>query len=104
MRDSFPFGIQRLRGMTTSDLTTRRAVVVIIERRQFLRLEREAPIITDHDTDDAASTLLDAVPFRVLCRLYFPSVHTPSDATVPARCVGFGRKRLVVCFVVGAAH
>src|SRR6266550_7699460 len=102
MRDSFPFGIERLRGMTTSDLTTRPAVVVINERRQFLRLEREAPIISHHDAHHAASAFLDAVPFRVLCRLDFPSVHTPSDATVTARCVGLGRKRLAVCFVVGA--
>src|SRR5438128_12155691 len=104
MRDSFPFGIQRLRAMSASDLTARSAVVVVTQWRKFLRLEREAPIITDHDTDYQACALLDAIPFGIIGRLCLPSVGVPRDAAIAGHGVCARWKRLLVCFVVAAQY
>jgi hypothetical protein len=85
-------------------LSARAAIVILTEGRNLVRLEREPPIIPDHHTDYTARAFLDAIPFCVLGRLYFPPVDSPRYATVSGHRVRVVRKCFVVCFIVGAAH
>ena len=108
--DKAPQGFEQLRGhlavppvVRAADLTTRRAVVLVVEWRNFVRLEREPAIISDHDADDAARAFLDAVPLRVFGRLRFPSVHRPRHAAIAGDRVGIGRKRSLPK-KIGRAH